>query len=129
MEYPYCLDSTPNLFGFLDYTIAPPLLYYSYIPIILVSLMFGMLVYNRNTKHLLQNKLFFALVVSFSIFLINEIIQWIAVPTSFVHLGWELAPLLQTIIVLFSIYFVSVFINKGNSLMIFSVNSKLSKNL
>jgi signal transduction histidine kinase len=112
MEYFYCLDSVPNLFGLFDTTIAPSLLYYSYIPIVIISLVFGFLVYNKNTKHLLSNKLFFAIVVSFSLFIMNEIVQWIAVPTSLVHFGWELAPLLQILTLISSIYFVLVFINQ-----------------
>jgi signal transduction histidine kinase len=114
MQYLYCLDAVPNLFGLFDTSIAPSLLYYSYIPIVVVSLFFGFLVYNKKTRHILQNKLFFAVVVSFSIFIINEIVQWIAVPTSLVHFGWELAPLLQTITLLLSIYFVSVFIKQSD---------------
>jgi len=114
MEYLYCLDSIPNLFGLFDATVAPPLLYYSYIPVVIVSLLFGILVFNKNTRHLVQNRIFFAIVVSFSIFIINEIIQWIAVPTSLVHFGWQLAPLLQISTLLFSIYFVSVFIKQGD---------------
>jgi len=115
MEYLYCLDSVANLFGSFDTTIAPPLLYYSYIPIIILSLVFGLLVLRGQAKSTLQSWLFFAIASTFSLFLMNEIVQWIAVSTSWVHFGWELAPFLQMTILLLLIYFVIVFVNKKDT--------------
>ena len=109
----YCLDATPNLFGVFDTTIAPSLLYYSYLPVIILMFLFGLIVYrNRTLAQPLPNILFFALSVIFSVFLLNEIVQWIAVPTAWVHLAWELSPLLQALMMIVLMYFVSVFVNQ-----------------
>ncbi|MCX6747940.1 MAG: HAMP domain-containing sensor histidine kinase [Candidatus Nomurabacteria bacterium] len=110
----YCLDSVPNLLGIFDTTIAPSLLYYSYIPIAIVSLMFGFLVFYKTEKKSIQSKLLLGIAISFSIYIINEIVQWVAVPVAIVHFGWEISPLLQTAIFLSSFYFVLVFVNKGD---------------
>lgn len=124
MDYLLCLDSTPNLFGLFDTTIAPPLLYYSYIPIILISLLFGLFVY-RSAKSI-QNILFLSVTIAFAVFIINEIVQWIAVPTSIVHLGWEIAPFFHVLITLLLFYFVYVFVYQKdlsfiNKILIFLV--------
>lgn len=110
--YLNCLDANPNLFGVFDVYIAPSLLYYAYIPIIILSLLFGLLIFRSRVGASLVNNLFFALSITFSFFLLNEIVQWIAVPTSWVHLAWELSPLFQVLMMLLLIYFVSVFIER-----------------
>lgn len=111
-QYLNCLDAVPNFFGYFDTTIAPPLLYYSYIPIIVLSLIFGLLIFRGSKENKLLNTLFLILSILFSFFLLNEIVQWIATPTAWVHLAWELSPFVQTLMMLVLIYFVSVFVNK-----------------
>ncbi len=112
--YLNCLDATPNLFGVFDTAIAPGLLYYAYMPIILLSLLFGLLVFRSNIESNLSSRLFFGLTIAFSLFLLNEIVQWIAVPTAWVHLAWELSPFFQVLIMLLLMYFISVFINRSD---------------
>ena len=55
----HCPDAVPNFLDLFDTTIAPTLLYYSYIPIVLVSIFLGLLVIFKN-KYLLLSKLFLA---------------------------------------------------------------------
>jgi len=99
-----CPDAVPNFLGIFDFSIAPSLLFYSYIPILIVSMFFGIFILLKNKKSI-QNILFFLIALSFSLFLVNEIVQWIAVPVGLVYLGWSLAPLFQIFVWLFSIYF------------------------
>src|SRR3989338_5515144 len=71
-----CADATSNFIGLFDLSIAPSLLYYSYIPII---------------------------------FLLNEIVQWVAVHANIVHFAWAIALLLQQIIFMIAVFFIAHF--------------------
>jgi signal transduction histidine kinase len=114
MDSYLCLDAVPNLFGLFDTTIAPTLFYYSYIPIIFISLFFSFFVLFKNRS--LQSKLLLVVAVIFSIWTINEIITWIAVDSWLVHFGWQLSALLQLAVVLSVVYFVYVFLFKKHPL-------------
>ncbi len=116
-----CPDSTPNFLGYFDLTIAPHLLYYSYIPIIILSVMFAFMILRSKSESLL-NKLFFTIAVSFSFWIINVMVQWLAVDVSIVHFAWELTALFELPIYLLSVYFVQVFITKQD----ISIYRKLS---
>lgn len=106
-----CPDSLPTLFGLFDPSIAPALLYYSYVPIVGISLFFGFYVYFKS-KHSILAKYLLAIALFFSLFIINEIVQWIAVPVALVNFGWMMAPLLQALVWLFTIYFFYYFLEK-----------------
>jgi signal transduction histidine kinase len=107
----FCPDASPNFFGIFDTSIAPLLLFYSYIPIIVVSLIFGMYVFFKD-KRSLRSKLVLAIAVSFSLWVLNIILQWIAVPVALVHFAWELTALFEVLIYIFSIYFAMVFVRE-----------------
>lgn len=109
-----CLDSTPNLFGFLDTTIAPVLLYYAYFPIIIIALGIGgyVFVQRRKTSFALPHVLFFALAVVFSLYLLNETLQWIATPAPIVHFAWELIILFRVAMLVLLLCFVVTLITQ-----------------
>jgi len=115
----FCPDSLPTLWGLLDPGIAPSLLFYSYIPIVAISLFFGFFVFFKSHYSLL-GKYFLGITLAFSIFILNEIIQWIAVPAFLVNFGWLMAPLLQSLVWFFTINFFACFLKnrplglKGN---------------
>lgn len=104
-----CPDANPNFLGIFDLGIAPHLLYYSYLPIIFISLFFGLFVLFKS-KYSAQGKLLLYIAITFSLFLLNEIVQWIAAPVSLLYSSWSLAPLLQIFVWLFSIGFFYRFI-------------------
>jgi signal transduction histidine kinase len=106
-----CPDATANFIGLFDLSIAPTLLYYSYIPIAVLSLFFGFFVFSRDVKSLL-GRIFLILSFLFSLFLVNEIVQWTAVHANIVYFSWSIAPVFQILIWVLAIYFVSVFVNK-----------------
>jgi len=109
-----CSDTSLDLWGIFDFTIAPPLLFYSYVPIILISLILAFFVLSGE-RYSLVSKLFFLICLSFSLLLLNEIIQWIAAPVSIVMLGWMLISLFRLIIAILTVYFVFVYI-KGKDI-------------
>lgn len=108
-----CSDASGALWGIFDLSIAPPLLYYAYIPILVVSVVLGatVLIKERNS---LRSKIFFWLTVVFALLLLNEIVQWVAAPVSFVYFSWQLVPLFRILVAILTVAFVFVFIyNKG----------------
>ncbi|HXK37634.1 MAG TPA: ATP-binding protein [Candidatus Paceibacterota bacterium] len=83
-----CTDASPVFFGLLDFSIAPPLLYYAYIPIMLFSLWFALrtLYYNRHER-IAQ---LFALLAFALVFLSGtSLLAWIAAPVVLVQLAWQ----------------------------------------
>ncbi len=104
-----CADSVPSLLGIFDTSIAPPLLYYAYIPIVLAALIFGVFVFLKDRKSLVS-KLFVGITIAFALWVLNVIVQWIAAPNSVIYFAWQLAAILEVLIFLLTIYFVSVFV-------------------
>lgn len=106
-----CPDSAPNFLGLFDTTIAPTLLFYSYLPIIFIAVFFGLYVYFKDNRSM-QSKGLLLISLSFSFFLLNEIVQWIAVRADLVHFGWQMSAILQPLIFGSVFYFVYVFLYK-----------------
>lgn len=107
----YCTDATPSLLGFFDLSIAPHLLFYSYIPIIFITLLLAIIVVIKD-KFSLAGKLLLLIGVSFAVFLFNEIVLWVTVPIAAVSFSWALAPLLRIFILLSTLYFAYVFVEQ-----------------
>lgn len=85
---PRCLDAVPNVLGLFDTTVAPSIIFYSYIPILVVSLLFGLIIYRNNRKSLVS-KLFLGLTAAFSAWIGLILIQWMAIHASIVHFAWQ----------------------------------------
>jgi signal transduction histidine kinase len=106
---PYlCFDAIPNLFGILDTSVAPTLLYYSYIPIVFLSLFFSIFLFVKNRS--IQTRSLMAVAISFSLWIANELAQWIAVDAWLVHFGWQMSALLQVSLVFSVICFIYAFL-------------------
>ncbi len=105
-----CTDSTATLLGIFDPSIAPALLFYSYIPIAFVSLLLGILVYRNSSNNRMKGGLFLLLTLLFTLHISNEIIQWIATPAGLIHFGWSLSLLLRLLIILTTLYFAVVYV-------------------
>ena len=93
-----CTDADPEV-GFFDFSIAPEILYYAYIPIIIISLALGILVLFKDRFSLISRVLFF-ITVLFSLFIFNELIQWIAVPAGVIYFAWAVSLLIHFLIIL-----------------------------
>ena len=94
-----CPDSVPNFLGMFDTTIAPTLLYYAYIPIVIIILLFSLYIAIKddNSK---RSKYLLILALSFSILLLNEVVQWIAVSSNIVYFSWQISAFLQFFVTL-----------------------------
>lgn len=108
-----CTDASLETGGIFDLSLAPDLLFYSYVPIIFISLLIGSFVLIKNRFSLLSKALFL-MTVLFSIFIANEIIQWIVIPAGIMHFAWTLSLLLHFLIVVTSLYFAYLFVKKRN---------------
>ena len=106
-----CPDATPNFLGFFDISIAPTLLFYSYFPIIIILLFLSLFIFFKD-KYSLQSKLLLIIALSFSVWALDQIVQWIAVYASVVHFSWQIIALFEILVFIFVLYFVAVFINK-----------------
>lgn len=103
-----CADAEPTLFGILDPAIAPPLMYYSYLPIILVSLLFASFIFyvDRGSR---QARILMLMTIIFSLLLIGEVMLWISAPVLLIHFVWQILIILHVLIVALLGYFVYVF--------------------
>ena len=107
----YCSESIPTITHFFDFSYAPTLLFYAYIPIIILSLFLGFFVFFKN-KYSLQAKLMLGLSLSFSFWIINIMFQWVAVYARVVQFSAQITAMFETIIFISTTYFVYVFVNK-----------------
>ncbi|MFA5997911.1 MAG: HAMP domain-containing sensor histidine kinase [Candidatus Paceibacterota bacterium] len=107
-----CSDSIPTVFGLLDPSIAPPFLYYSYIPIIVIALLFGLfvLIVSRET---LSGRLLLWIAIVFSLLLASELFLWIAVSAPMVHFVWQTIILFHAVLSFLLIYFTHTFLTGG----------------
>ncbi|NCU41682.1 MAG: HAMP domain-containing histidine kinase [Candidatus Moranbacteria bacterium] len=97
----------PQFFFFVDD--ASPLLYYSHIPAVIISLFLGIFVYIKGGKTLL-NTLLLTLIFVFSLWTLFDLITWTSNDSTIIFFVWSLFGLLYALIALLSVYFVSVFI-------------------
>jgi len=111
-QCPY-LTIIPTVLNLFDFSYAPTLLFYSYIPISIFSILFGFFVFLNNKSGLL-NKLLFCISLLFCFFLLNEIVQWIAVNANVIVFSWSLSPLIQIALWISVVYFIVVFFRKGD---------------
>lgn len=108
-----CPDSdVSNAFlGLFDLSLAPTLLYYSYIPIIFIVLFFGLFILFKDRFSILS-KILFLISSSFIFWNVNEIVQWTSIHNEIIFFSWQLVAVFQFLIFLFAWYFVEVFIKR-----------------
>lgn len=114
-ELVQCTDGEATLWGFINTSFAPDLLYYSYYSIILISLLIGTFVLFKN-KFTLVSKIFFFLNATFAILIFNEIIQWIVIPAGIVYFSFSISILFHFLILTSLIYFAYLFVYERDML-------------
>ena len=98
----------PTLLGTFDLSYAPALLFYAYLPIIFSALLLAFLAWPRNdlVRSLNPATLLVYIAITYSLYLLNEIFQWITVPVALNNFSWELIILFRSILLVFITYFV-----------------------
>lgn len=106
-----CGDEVPYFLGIFDFSVAPPLLFYSYIPIAIASLCVGVYIYLAGRRQL-QNILLFCVTVFFALWTLNILIQWVASYHTILLFAWQLTALFEAGLYISSLYFGYVFLYK-----------------
>ena len=104
-----------NLFSEPTYFIfssdLPDLLYYSHIPAAVIALLVGMFVFINNRK-LLLNQLLLIISICFSFWALANLILWTNIHSDFLLFVWIFLAVFSSLISIFSIYFMYVFLYK-----------------
>lgn len=113
------------LVSIFDFSIAPALLFYAYVPAIALVLLLGIYVLRSDSKFRLPNNLFFLTTLFFILYLINDTVQWIAVPVVVVHFSWQLILLIKSLLLLTCFYFVYTFVEKRDMTSLMKISLTL----
>lgn len=111
MEQITCIDSSTANFLFFNTNLAPALLYYSYIPIAILSLFIGLYVLIKGDQPLLK-RIFFLIFFNFFLIILNEIVTWIAIPVEALYFSWQMVILLEVVMYFLYFYLIYVFVYK-----------------
>jgi signal transduction histidine kinase len=111
MNLNLCLDAVPGFLNFFDLSVAPPLLFYAYIPILVISLFFSIFIFARGGGSALS-KYFLGINLAFAAWIFLILFQWTGAYLETVHLAWQLLLLPEALIYIFSVFFTYVFIFK-----------------
>lgn len=106
-----CQDESPSFYIF-DFSTPPALLYYSYLPSVFLVLLFGLVVMFKD-KYSLRSKLLFGIGITFTLWVLNVIVQWIASYHTSLMFAWQLTALFEVLFFIVSIYFLMVFLRNG----------------
>jgi len=110
-----CIDTAPIFLKIFDFSAASPILFYAFVPIIFVVLFLGIFIFIKD-KFSLKSKLLLLLGITFSVWLINMIFQWINANALFMHFAWQITTIIEIFIPILTVYFVSVFLNKDQDI-------------
>ena len=88
----------------------PPLLYYSHIPTAALALLVGLFIF-FNGRHLLLNKLLFAICICFFLFTLDNLLLWTNIHSDLLLFSWSFLRVLYAFIPILCIYFVQVFLS------------------
>lgn len=108
INIPICGTETPSFLNLFDFSTAPSLLFYSYIPIAILSFLIGFFVYKKDNKSL-KSKLLFWMTIFFVLWVLNILVQWIASYHTVLMFAWQLTAIFETGLFLTATYLAYVF--------------------
>ncbi len=99
----------------VDYISSNPpelgLVYYSHIPTAIISLLFAFFVFIKNKKTLIS-KILLGIAITFSIWLLLDLVTWINPDSRKVFFSWSVLNALNPLFDILCLYFIYVFIDK-----------------
>lgn len=104
----FCGDGTP--FSLFSISVAPPLLLYSYIPAVIISLLISIFVYKQNKNYLTKSFLVFSF--SYSLWVLNQLFQWVLIPNILIFRSWQATAVLEMLFYLSALNLFIVFIKE-----------------
>jgi hypothetical protein len=114
-----CANDVPNFLKIFDLVDVPQLLFYTYIPTIIISAILGFYVY-KNSKTL-EGKLLAIVTSLFTLWVLDILIVWIAAYNNVLMFAWQITPVFEVPLFIFIIYFIYVVTDKEKK----DINSKL----
>jgi hypothetical protein len=102
-----CPDTNPNFLGFIDTSIAPPFLYYSYIPISIFTLLVSF-IFLRRKKGVATIALGL-MGIMFAGRIFSVVFAWVGAPVALVHFSWQALYLFEALFYVFAVYLSCVF--------------------
>ncbi len=94
---------------------APQLLYYSHVPVLILSLLVGLYVYLKNRNSLIA-KSFFGICLTFAGWVLMSLFVWTLNTSDSVMFFWSFFGLLFALLLFFSAYFFHIFLRKGEDI-------------
>ncbi|MDQ5901314.1 MAG: hypothetical protein QG580_29 [Patescibacteria group bacterium] len=107
-----CGDAVPGFLGLFDFSIAPKLLFYAYIPTILIAMVFAIISVYRDRFSKLSLS-FFSTALFFSLWLANEIVQWTAVYHKTILDSWKISIVFESLFFASIIFLISYIVGKS----------------
>ena len=89
----------------------PTILYYAQVPATLIALLISFYAF-WNGRHLLLNKLLLVISILFSFWTLSTLIAWTNIHSNFIMFVWSFFGLILSLISIFCIYFIYVFLEK-----------------
>ncbi|MFT5036870.1 MAG: signal transduction histidine kinase [Candidatus Azotimanducaceae bacterium] len=102
-----CGEEFPHFLIF-DFSTAPPLLFYSYVPIAIAAILLAAYIMHKD-KYALRSKLLFLVSSLFALWMINILVQWVASYHTALLFGWQLTALFEVGLFVSALYFFIVF--------------------
>ncbi len=104
-----------TLFELLAADYVPRVLYFSFIPVMLLSLFMGFFVYLKSGKNYL-GKIYLALNLVFFFYVLNDLITWISVNSGLMSFAWSNSLFLINLTFCLSLFFFESFIDRKKAL-------------
>jgi signal transduction histidine kinase len=88
-----CPDAVPGFLNIFDFSIAPSLLFYAYLPVLFIALAFTIYLLYKDQNA--GGKLVALLSAAFSFWVLDVLILWTAAPADIVMFWWQILPFFE----------------------------------
>lgn len=95
---------------FFSQNVFSPLIYYSHLTPVFVSIIFGVYIYVANKKSLLNKTLFFITII-LSVWLLLDLILWATDSVQIIEFAWAVINLVEPVIYAAFVYFAAIFVS------------------
>ncbi len=116
-----CPDAVPGFLNIFDFSIAPSLLFYAYLPVLFIAVAFTLYLLYKNQN--LGGKTLAILSAAFSLWVLDVLILWTAAPADIVMFWWQILPFFE---ILMYVSGIAVVLSFGNARISFIKSLLLS---
>ncbi|MDD4663932.1 MAG: HAMP domain-containing sensor histidine kinase [Caldisericia bacterium] len=114
------LTAESSFLSYFDISYAPTLLFYSYIPIFILCIFFGIFIFIKDNFSVLS-KYFLGVNLFFAAYIILSLIQWIAVYAEVIHFTWQIYLFFEVGVFLLATFFSYVFLFQKDLSLIYKL--------